>query len=156
MIPVKSPGLWVMTNRRLAGYREHFEIAREAIRGGGDVIVMREEAFDEEEFIEEALKVREVCDPASVPVLACDNLNAAFVAGLAGVCLLKEKGRAEEARRLLGPECIVAVMAADGVTVENAGSGTAGSAAGILVCDEAMDKKDIEGACRKLKNALKG
>jgi hypothetical protein len=44
-----------MTNRQLAGYREHHEIAALAIQGGAEAVVMREEGFEEEEFIEEAL-----------------------------------------------------------------------------------------------------
>ena len=47
---LKSSRFWVMTCRRLAGYREHHEIAALALQGGAEAIVMREDAFEEEEF----------------------------------------------------------------------------------------------------------
>ena len=102
---------WVITCRNLAGYREHHEIAALAIEGGADAVVMRENSFEEEEFIEEALKCQEACDKDNVPFLVCDQVNAAFIGRLAGLCLLNELGQVVVARKLLGEAAVIAVRA---------------------------------------------
>jgi len=112
MMSAKS-NLWVMTSRRLSGYLDHAEIARQAIAGGAGAIVMREENFGDEEFVEEALKVKKVCDEREVPLLICDHPEAAFVVNASGLVLDKSRSTAARARKLLTQKELFCIVVKD-------------------------------------------
>jgi thiamine monophosphate synthase len=99
------PQYFLELDRRLGGWRSHAELAREAIASGAQGLIFQERNFSQEEFIEEALKVKAVCDEALIPLLVRDNVVAAHVAG---VGVVVERERIKKAREIIGPSGLLA------------------------------------------------
>jgi len=57
--------------------RNMYRVAEEAIRGGVDIVQLREKTASVKEFTEKARKLREVLDRYKVPLIINDNLEVA-------------------------------------------------------------------------------
>ena len=73
------------------------------IRGGVDVVQLREKNLDARQLLERALVVRKVCADNGVPFILNDRPDLALEAGADGVHLGREDAPCELARRILGP-----------------------------------------------------
>ena len=77
--------LYAVTERSLIGRRSLYEQVEEALKGGVTIVQMREKELPEEQFIEEAGKIKELCHRYSVPLIINDNVNVALKSGADGV-----------------------------------------------------------------------
>lgn len=116
-VPLDRWRLYVITDERLARGRTHLQIAEAAVRGGADVIQLRDKTASSRRLYEVARMLREVTRKAGVPFIVNDRVDIALAADADGVHLGREDLPASAARRILGPGRIVGVSAE---TVEEA------------------------------------
>ena len=82
-----------------------------ALQGGVTFLQLREQQLQEEEFLEEALKIRELCSRYHVPFVIDDNVKVALRSGADGVHLGQADMGIQEARRILGEDKIIGLSA---------------------------------------------
>ena len=115
-----SPARWrlyVITDEPLGRGRSHIEIAEAAIRGGADVIQLRDKTAPGGRLYRVALELRKLTREANVAFLVNDRLDVALAADADGVHLGQEDLPASAARKILGPVKILGISAE---TVEEA------------------------------------
>lgn len=99
--------LYVIVDRAAAGTRPLAEVASAAIRGGADVIQLRDKAAPPELVREEAERLLAVTRPARVPLIINDHVAVARQVRAAGVHLGQDDLPIDQARRLLEPEQLI-------------------------------------------------
>jgi len=120
LIDTTSPGRWrlyVITDESVSRGRSHIEIAEAAIRGGADVIQLRDKAASGGTLYRVALALRKLTREAGVPFLVNDRLDIALAADADGAHVGQQDIPASTARRILGAGKILGVTAE---TVEEA------------------------------------
>ena len=93
------------------------EDVRKSLEGGVTFLQIREKRLDDGEFLEETLKLKEVCGEFKVPLVVNDNVEVAIKSDVDGVHIGQDDMSAEEVRALIGDEKIMGVSAQ---TVEQA------------------------------------
>jgi thiamine-phosphate pyrophosphorylase len=109
-----SPARWrlyVITDERLGRGRTHLEIAEAAIRGGADVIQMRDKTASGRRLCEVALRLRALTREAKVSFIVNDRPDIALAADADGVHVGRQDLPASAARRIMGPGRILGVSA---------------------------------------------
>lgn len=115
-----SPARWrlyVITDERIGRGRSHLEIAEAAIRGGADVVQLRDKSVSSRGLYDIALQLRRLTREAEVPFIVNDRLDIALAADADGVHIGREDLPAPVVRRILGPGKILGISAE---TVEEA------------------------------------
>jgi thiamine-phosphate pyrophosphorylase len=102
-----DPRLCLVTDRGLSGGRTTEFVVEAALRGGATAIQIREKGCPAGEFLERALRLKALLDPAGVPLIVNDAIDVARACGAAGVHLGQGDAPPAEARRLLGPDAII-------------------------------------------------
>ena len=114
MIDKISPGRWrlyVITDESVSRGRSHIEIAEAAIRGGADVIQLRDKTASGGKVYQVALALRKLTREARVPLIVNDRLDIALAADADGVHLGQKDLPAAVARNIMGPGRILGVSA---------------------------------------------
>ncbi len=109
--------LYVITDAQLSRGRSDLEVAEAAIRGGADVIQLREKTASGGTLYRVALELRELTRKANVSFIVNDRLDLALAVDADGVHVGQTDLPAFAARRILGPGRILGVTAE---TVEEA------------------------------------
>src|SRR5512139_642594 len=109
--------LYVITDERLGRGRSHFQIAEAAIRGGADVVQLRDKTASSRRLYDIALQLRRLTREADVPLVVNDRIDVALAADADGVHVGREDLPASAARKIIGPRRILGVSAE---TVEEA------------------------------------
>ena len=109
--------LYAITERSLVRKQSLYEQVEAAWRGGAGIIQLREKNRSEQEFIDEALKLKEICHSHNVPLIINDNLDVALKSGADGVHVGAEDMPVSEIRRIAGDDFIIGATAK---TVEQA------------------------------------
>jgi len=78
-----------------------------AVRGGVDVVQLRDKRASKEELIPLARELRDVCERGGALFTVNDDVGLARISGAVGVHLGQEDARTRDARALLGPGAIV-------------------------------------------------
>ena len=99
--------LYVIIDRGACKGRDLAWVARQAIRGGADVIQLRDKAASAQALIVQARRLLAVTKPAEVPLIINDRVDVAVATGADGVHLGQEDLPIAAARRLLGPGRII-------------------------------------------------
>ena len=118
-----SPSRWrlyVITDERIGRGRSHREIAEAAIRGGADVIQLRDKEADGGRLYEVALQLRRLTREKKIPFLVNDRIDVAMAVDADGVHVGQEDLPASAARKILGPGKILGVSAATAEEVAGA------------------------------------
>ena len=105
----KSPFVYAITNRKLAGEPDTAAIVRALCLGGAGLIQLREKNITTAEFRSLALEAVEAAKSFNTPILINDRVDIAIYAGAAGVHLGDDELPPREARKLLGPDSIIGV-----------------------------------------------
>lgn len=82
-----------------------------AVRGGVDIVQLRDKGATREELLLLAEELAEVCDREGALFTVNDDPGFAHMCGAGGVHLGQEDAPIEEARELLGPESIIGLSA---------------------------------------------
>ena len=109
--------LYAVTDRAWIGKKTLLEQIEEVLRGGVTLLQLREKNLPEEEFLKEAVRVKELCHRYNVPLIINDNVDVAEKSGADGVHVGIEDAPVAEIRRRMGPGFIIGATAK---TVEQA------------------------------------
>lgn len=77
--------LYAVTDRSWVGKQTLYEQVEDALKGGVTIVQLREKELPEEEFIREALEMKELCHRYHVPLIINDNVEVALKSGADGV-----------------------------------------------------------------------
>jgi len=109
-----SPRLWrlyVITDEKVSRGRSHLQVAEAAIRGGADVLQLRDKEAPGGRLYRVALGLRKLTREAKVPFIVNDRLDIALAVDADGVHVGQADLPASVARGLLGPGKILGVSA---------------------------------------------
>ena len=109
--------LYAVTDRHWTGRQTLEEQIEEALAGGVTILQLREKNLPEEEFLQEAIRVKEICHRHGVPLIINDNVEVALKSGADGVHVGQSDMEAGMVREKIGPDKILGVSAQ---TVEQA------------------------------------
>ena len=109
--------LYAVTDRSWTENQNLYEQLEDALIGGVTCVQLREKNLSEEDFIQEAVEIRELCRKYNVPLIINDNLNVAIKSNADGIHVGQEDVSAAEIRKLVGDNFIIGVTAK---TVEQA------------------------------------
>lgn len=79
--------LYAITDRGFLKGKTMEEMVSEALLGGVTMLQLREKDLSEEEFLEEAIRIRKLCRNFDVPLIINDNISVAIKSGADGVHL---------------------------------------------------------------------
>lgn len=109
--------LYAVTDRHWLNGQRLYEQVEEALKGGATFIQLREKDLTEEEFLEEAKKIQQLCKKYRVPFIINDNVKLAKEIDADGVHVGQSDMEALDVRAQLGEDKIIGVSAR---TVEQA------------------------------------
>lgn len=113
----KNMLLYAVTDRMWTGKRTLYEQIEDALKGGITCLQLREKHLDNGKFLEEALKIKSLCNRYNVPLIINDNVDIALKSRADGVHVGQNDMKAENVRKLVGENMIIGVSAR---TVEQA------------------------------------
>ena len=99
--------LYVIIDRATVKARDLAEVAEAAIRGGADVLQLRDKAASDDTLIEEARRLLRLTRGAGIPLIINDRPEVARAIGAEGVHLGQADLPLSVARRRLGPSAIL-------------------------------------------------
>jgi thiamine-phosphate pyrophosphorylase len=94
-------GLYVIIDREALGARDEIETCRQAIRGGANIIQLRDKVGNKSRMLNSAIQIREACAPSGIPFIMNDDLDVALASGADGLHIGQEDIPVPVARRLL-------------------------------------------------------
>lgn len=101
--------LYAVSDRTWIGERKLSEQVEEALKGGATFIQLREKTLEFDEFLKEAMQIKEVTDRYQVPFVINDYVKVAVDCGADGVHIGQDDLGIEEVRKLIGPDRILGV-----------------------------------------------
>ncbi|MFT5697512.1 MAG: thiamine-phosphate pyrophosphorylase [Desulforhopalus sp.] len=101
--------LYLVTDRALSLGRSLTEIVTEAVAGGVSCVQLREKNCFTRKFVEEGFLLQKLLKPKNIPLIINDRVDVAMVIGASGVHLGQDDMRLVDARRILGPDCIIGI-----------------------------------------------
>ncbi|MEW6172665.1 MAG: thiamine phosphate synthase [Bacillota bacterium] len=101
--------LYVIVGSEHTASRSVADITREAIRGGAEMVQLREKNLPSKAFLETAQALREVTRNAGIPLIINDRADIAAAAAADGVHLGQDDLPVGAARRLLGEHAVIGV-----------------------------------------------
>ena len=108
----KMMKLYAVTDRAWTGKQTLFEQAEAAMRGGITCLQLREKNMDKDEFLKEALEMKDLCRSYNVPLIINDDPYIAVKSGADGVHIGQKDMSLKEAREITGNGIIIGVTAA--------------------------------------------
>ena len=113
-------GLYLVTDRGLCGDRPLEDVVLRSVRGGARYVQIREKDQSTRDFIEEALRIKEILAPFRVPLIINDRVDVALAIKAEGVHVGQGDMPYEMARSLMGPGAIVGLSVETWEDVEEA------------------------------------
>lgn len=108
---IKNNILYICTDSALMSSKSVEASVEAVLRGGADIIQLREKSLTSRELFELAVRVRAVTDRYDVPLIINDRTDIALAADAAGVHLGQSDLPCDAARKLLGEKKIIGVTA---------------------------------------------
>ena len=109
--------LYAVTDRHWLNGETLYSQVEKTLEGGTTFVQLREKELDEAHFLEEAKKIKELCDRYHVPFVINDNVEIAKKVDADGVHVGQSDMEALDVRKTLGEDKIIGVTAK---TVEQA------------------------------------
>ncbi len=106
-------GLYIITDKKIAG-KPNEKIVKEALKGGSDVIQLRDKNLSYKKLLGEAKKIRAIIPKNKAVFIVNDNVDIALFSDADGVHLGKDDLPVKEARKILGEDKIIG-MSCDNV-----------------------------------------
>ena len=103
--------LYAVTDRAWVGKQTLFEQVKDAIKGGITCLQIREKNLDNELFLQEAKKLKELCHSNNIPFIVNDNVEIAVKCGADGIHIGQEDTDAAEVRKIIGNDMFLGVSA---------------------------------------------
>lgn len=105
----KSMELYAVTDRSWLGEETLYSQVEKALEGGVTLLQLREKHLSEEEFVKEALSIKELCKKYQVPLIINDSVSVAKEADADGIHVGQSDMEAGDVRKALGPDKIIGV-----------------------------------------------
>ncbi|MGG4035168.1 thiamine phosphate synthase [Paenibacillus cisolokensis] len=105
----RSFRLYVITGENYHPGRSLTDVMEETLRGGADIVQLRDKNASKADLLEKAKQLRELTARYGVPLIINDHPDIAIAVGADGVHLGQDDMPLAEARRLLGPERIIGI-----------------------------------------------
>lgn len=99
--------LYAVTDRSWVGNQTLYEQIEDALKGGATIVQLREKTLAKEEFIREAVEIRELCHRYQVPLIINDNVEVALKSGADGVHVGIEDTPVAEIRKKVPADFII-------------------------------------------------
>ncbi len=109
--------LYGVTDRSWLNGRTLYEQVEEALEGGVTFLQLREKNLSKEAFLEEAVRIKQLCRKYHVPLIINDDVEIAYKSDADGIHVGQGDMPADEVRKILGAGKIIGVTAR---TVEQA------------------------------------
>lgn len=109
--------LYAVTDRSWVGKQTLYEQTEDALKGGITLLQLREKNLAEDEFVKEAIKIKELCHRYNVPLIINDNADVALKSGADGVHVGIEDAPVSKIRKKFPKNFIIGATAK---TVEQA------------------------------------
>lgn len=103
--------LYGITDRFWLGDRILDEVVEEALMGGVTFLQLREKELDENEFLQEGIRIKEICKKYKVPFVINDNVEIAKKVDADGVHLGQGDMDLQKAKEMLGKDKIIGISA---------------------------------------------
>lgn len=103
--------LYAVTDRKPTDTTPLTEQVRQALQGGATCIQLREKDLNYEEFLNEAMQLKELCTAYGVPFIVNDNVDIAIRCGADGVHVGQSDMNAMDVRKAIGKDMILGVSA---------------------------------------------
>lgn len=116
---------YAVTDRAWVGKLTLYQQVEAALQGGVTMLQIREKDMPHNEFLNEALKIKKLCNDYHVPLIINDNIDIAIQASADGLHIGQHDCPAAEARKILGNDKILGVSAQtvqQAVAAEQAGA----------------------------------
>lgn len=103
--------LYAVTDRHWVGKQTLMEQVEEALQNGVTLVQLREKRLDEDDFLKEAIAMRELCHKYNVPFIVNDNVEVAIKSHADGIHVGQDDMAARDVRKLVGNDMILGVSA---------------------------------------------
>lgn len=103
--------LYAVTDRAWVGTMSLYEQVEAALKNGATCVQLREKDLEEDRFLEEAMKIRELCKTYEVPFIVNDNVEIAIKCKADGIHVGQEDMIATDVRKLVGEDMMIGVSA---------------------------------------------
>ena len=107
----KDLKLYLVTDSDILKDRDFYKCIEDAIKSGVTMVQLREKNIDGKEFLEKAIKLRELTRKYNVTFIINDRIDIAMLADADGVHIGQSDIDAISARKLLGNDKIIGVSA---------------------------------------------
>ena len=106
-IAQKVTGLYVIIDAQAAQGRDLVELTQAVLRGGAQVIQLRDKLHDKGDVLPVARRIRELCDQHNALLIINDHADLAVACDAHGLHLGQHDLPIEETRAILGPHQII-------------------------------------------------
>lgn len=103
--------LYAVTDRGWVGKQTLYEQTEDALKGGITLLQLREKNLAEDEFVQEAIRMKALCRRYHVPLIINDNVEVALKSGADGVHVGMEDTPVSEIRKRVPENFIVGATA---------------------------------------------
>lgn len=103
--------LYLVTDSTYHTEKSFLHTVEEACIGGATIVQLREKGGSSRDYLNQALKVKEITDRYHIPLIIDDRIDIALACDAAGVHVGQSDLPVSYARRLLGPDKIVGATA---------------------------------------------
>ncbi|SDI54074.1 thiamine phosphate synthase [Desulfosporosinus hippei] len=103
--------LYLVTDRKILGSRDLAACVEKAIQGGVTLVQLREKSVSSKEFLELALRVKEITSHYEIPLIINDRLDIALAVDAEGLHIGQDDLPMIKARELFGKDKIIGVSA---------------------------------------------
>lgn len=103
--------LYLVTDSTYHTEKSLLHTVEEACKGGITLIQLREKNVGGKEYLEKAIKIKEITDRYNIPLIIDDRVDVALACDAAGVHVGSSDLPVSVARKLLGPDKIVGATA---------------------------------------------
>ncbi|RZS96247.1 thiamine phosphate synthase [Cecembia calidifontis] len=94
--------LYLVTDEALCLGRDFFWVVEEALKGGVDIVQIREKSLSLEDFVRKAEQLKAICEKYHVPLIINDSVEVAKIIDAEGLHVGQEDTNIMEAKTILG------------------------------------------------------
>jgi len=84
-MPVFNYKLYLVTDQKACLQKDFFEVVEAAVKGGVDIVQIREKMLSEHDFLKKSLRLKDLLDNYNVPLIVNDSLPVALKSKAAGI-----------------------------------------------------------------------
>ncbi len=106
---IEERSLYVITDQTAQRGRSYFEVLREAIRGGAEIVQLRDREATDEALIPFGKELRKICDRAGSLLIVNERIDLAKAIGADGLHIGQDDLSLAQARKKIGPDRVIGV-----------------------------------------------